>query len=108
LPRHAAAGAAQRRNNGDLLGIIEEDVPKMTDHGCRCRIWAGTGSTQSREPSVRGIEDGAYFYFAHAMPVNVHHRPVHYGEAFTAAVQKDNFLASSSTRNAPAAPARSC
>jgi phosphoribosylformimino-5-aminoimidazole carboxamide ribotide isomerase len=42
----------------------------------------------------RGIEDGAYFYFVHsyAMPVNVNTiAQCNYGEAFTAAVQKDNF-----------------
>ncbi len=34
LLRDATAGAAQRRSNGvDLLGIIDEDVPKMTDFG---------------------------------------------------------------------------
>ena len=43
----------------------------------------------------RGIEDGAYFYFVHsyAMPVNPYTiAQCNYGEAFTAAVQKDNFF----------------
>ncbi len=40
-------GRRSEESNGvDLLGIIEEDVPKMTDHGLPRRIWAGTGSTR--------------------------------------------------------------
>ncbi len=71
---HAAARQAQRENNGvDLLGIIEEEVPKMTDHGLPLphmgwnRVYAKAG-----DRLFRGIEEGAYFYFVHsyAMPVN--------------------------------------
>ncbi len=76
-------GRRSEENNGvDLLGIIDEDVPKMTDHGLPLphmgwnRVYAKAG-----DRLFRGIEDGAYFYFVHsyAMPVNApeHHRPVH-------------------------------
>ena len=78
-----------------MLGIIDEDVPKMTDFGLplphmgwKPRLPAG------RQPPVSGIEDGAYFYFVHsyAMPVNPWTiAQCNYGEPFTAAVQKDNF-----------------
>ena len=41
-------GRRSEESNGvDLLGIIEEDVPKMTDHG-RCRTWAGTAFIRRR------------------------------------------------------------
>ena len=75
-------GRRSEESNGvDLLGIIEEDVPKMTDHGLPLphmgwnRVYPKAGNRL-----FQGIEDGAYFYFVHS-----------YGEAFTGAVQKDNF-----------------
>ena len=90
-------GKRSEENNGvDLLGIIEQDVPKMTDHGLPLphmgwnQVYAKAG-----DRLFRGIEDGAYFYFVHsyAMPVNVNTiAQCSYGEAFTAAVQKDNFF----------------
>jgi glutamine amidotransferase len=90
-------GRRSEESNGvDLLGIIDEDVPKMTDHGLPLphmgwnRVYAKAG-----DRLFRGIEDGAYFYFVHsyAMPVNVNTiAQCNYGEAFTAAVQKDNFF----------------
>lgn len=79
----------------DLLGIIEQDVPKMTDFGLPLphmgwnRVYPQAGNRL-----FQGIEDGAYFYFVHsyAMPVNPWTiAQCNYGEPFTAAVQKDNF-----------------
>ena len=68
----------------------------MTDHGLPLphmgwnRVYAKAG-----DRLFRGIEEGAYFYFVHsyAMPVNPYTiAQCNYGEAFTAAVQKDNFF----------------
>lgn len=79
----------------DLLGIIEQDVPKMKDVGLPLphmgwnQVYAKAGNRL-----FQGIEDGAYFYFVHsyAMPVNAYTiARCDYGEPFTAAVQKDNF-----------------
>ncbi|MFJ2975015.1 imidazole glycerol phosphate synthase subunit HisH [Kluyvera sp. NPDC087067] len=79
----------------DLLGIIDQDVPKMTDFGLPLphmgwnRVYPKAG-----DRLFSGIEDGAYFYFVHsyAMPVNEYTiAQCHYGEAFTAAMRKDNF-----------------
>ncbi len=91
------AAAAKRTAALTSLGIIDTPVKQMTDHGLPLphmgwnRVYAKAG-----DRLFRGIEDGAYFYFVHsyAMPVMPeHHRPVRtYGEAFTAAVQKDNFF----------------
>ncbi|VFS90427.1 Imidazole glycerol phosphate synthase subunit HisH [Raoultella planticola] len=53
----------------DLLGIIEEDVPKMTDHGLPLphmgwnRVYPKAGNRL-----FRGIDDGAYFISFTAMP----------------------------------------
>ena len=97
LPGMQLLGKRSEENNGvDLLGIIEEAVPKMTDHGLPLphmgwnRVYAKAG-----DRLFRGIEEGAYFYFVHsyAMPVNPYTiAQCNYGEAFTAAVQKDNFF----------------
>ena len=90
-------GSRSEETNGvELLGIIDEEVPKMTDHGLPLphmgwnRVYAKAG-----DRLFRGIEEGAYFYFVHsyAMPVNPYTiAQCNYGEAFTAAVQKDNFF----------------
>ena len=86
---------SEETNGVDLLGIIEQDVPKMTDFGLPLphmgwnRVYPKAG-----DRLFRGIEDGAYFYFVHsyAMPVNEYTiAQCNYGEPFTAAVQKDNF-----------------
>ena len=85
----------QFMENFHLLGIIDEDVPKMTDFGLPLphmgwnRVYPQAGNRL-----FQGIEDGAYFYFVHsyAMPVNPWTiAQCNYGEPFTAAVQKDNF-----------------
>lgn len=90
-------GSYSEESNGvDLLGIIDQQVPKMTDVGLPLphmgwnRVYPKAGNRL-----FRGIEDGAYFYFVHsyAMPVNAHTiAQCSYGEPFTAAVQKDNFF----------------
>ena len=86
---------SEESNGVDLLGIIDEDVPKMTDFGLPLphmgwnRVYPQAGNRL-----FQGIEDGAYFYFVHsyAMPVNPWTiAQCNYGEPFTAAVQKDNF-----------------
>jgi len=89
-------GSYSEENNGvALLGIIDEAVPAIPDSGLPLphmgwnRVHAKAGNRL-----FQGIEDGAYFYFVHsyAMPVNASTiAQCHYGEAFTAAVQKDNF-----------------
>lgn len=89
-------GRFSEENQGvDLLGIIDEAVPKIPDVGLPLphmgwnRVYAKAGNRL-----FQGIEDGAYFYFVHsyAMPVNASTiAQCNYGEPFTAAVQKDNF-----------------
>ncbi|MCT4706773.1 imidazole glycerol phosphate synthase subunit HisH [Enterobacteriaceae bacterium H11S18] len=89
-------GSHSDENQGvKTLGIIDEPVLKMTDHGLPLphmgwnRVYPKAG-----DRLFRGIEDGAYFYFVHsyAMPVcSSTIAQASYGEPFTAAVQKDNF-----------------
>lgn len=78
------------------LGIIDQPVERMTDHGLPLPHmgWNQITSTAGNH-LFRGIDDGSYFYFVHsyAMPVNAHTiAQCNYGEPFTAAVQKDNFF----------------
>ncbi len=106
-------GKRSEENNGvDLLGIIEEEVPKMTDHGLPLphmgwnRVYAKAG-----DRLFRGIEEGAYFYFVHsyAMPVNPYTiAQCNYGRRSPPRCRKITSLACSSTRSAPGAPGRSC
>jgi glutamine amidotransferase len=89
-------GSHSDENQGvQTLGIIDEPVLKMTDHGLPLphmgwnRVYAKAGDRLFRD-----IEDGSYFYFVHsyAMPVcGSTIAQANYGEPFTAAVQKDNF-----------------
>ncbi len=89
-------GRFSEENNGvNLLGIIDQDVPKMEDVGLPLphmgwnRVHPKAGNRL-----FQGIEDGSYFYFVHsyAMPVNPNTiAQCQYGTPFTAAVQKDNF-----------------
>ena len=89
--------ASSSEENGGVptLGIIDEPVSLMDTHGLPLphmgwnRVYPKAGNRL-----FQGIEDGAYFYFVHsyAMPVNTYTiAQCNYGEAFTAAVQKDNF-----------------
>ncbi len=106
-------GKRSEENNGvDLLGIIEEEVPKMTDHGLPLphmgwnRVYAKAG-----DRLFRGIEEGAYFYFVHsyAMPVNPYTiAQCNYGRRSPPRCRKITSLACSFTRSAPGAPERSC
>ncbi|MCT4702600.1 imidazole glycerol phosphate synthase subunit HisH [Enterobacteriaceae bacterium H20N1] len=89
-------GSHSDENQGvKTLGIIDEPVLKMTDHGLPLphmgwnRVYPKAGDRLFRD-----IEDGSYFYFVHsyAMPVCASTiAQASYGEPFTAAVQKDNF-----------------
>lgn len=89
-------GSHSDENKGvKTLGIIDEPVLKMTDHGLPLphmgwnRVYPKAGDRLFRD-----IEDGSYFYFVHgyAMPVCANTiAQASYGEPFTAAVCKDNF-----------------
>ena len=79
----------------DMLGIIDQPILEMKDFGLPLphmgwnRVYAKAG-----DHLFRGIEEGAYFYFVHSYAMPVCENTIaqaHYGEAFTAAVQKDNF-----------------
>lgn len=79
----------------DMLDIVDQPVLKIKDVGLPLphmgwnRVYHKAG-----DRLFRGIDEGAYFYFVHsyAMPLSentIAH--AHYGEPFTAALQKDNF-----------------
>ena len=78
------------------LGVIEQPVQKMQDVGLPLpHMGWNQIASQAGNHLFRGIPDGSYFYFVHsyAMPVNQYTiAQCNYGEAFTAAVQKENFF----------------
>ncbi|WLS80318.1 imidazole glycerol phosphate synthase subunit HisH [Erwinia pyri] len=78
------------------LGVIEQPVQKMQDLGLPLpHMGWNQIASQAGNHLFRGIPDGSYFYFVHsyAMPVNQYTiAQCNYGEAFTAAVQKENFF----------------
>ncbi|ROP62670.1 imidazole glycerol phosphate synthase subunit HisH [Enterobacter sp. BIGb0383] len=89
-------GRFSEENQGvDLLGIIDEAVPKIPDVGLPLpHMGWNRVNAKAGHRLFQGIEDDAYFYFVHsyAMPVNASTiAQCNYGEPFTAAVQKDNF-----------------
>lgn len=90
LAKHSAEG------NVDTLGIIEQNIIKLPDHGLPLphmgwnRVYPQAGHRLFRD-----IAPGAYFYFVHgyALPLcSATIAETSYGEDFTAAVQKENFF----------------
>lgn len=89
-------GSASDENGGiDTLNIIPAAVKKMQERGLPLPHMGWNQVTpQAGHRLFQGIDEGAYFYFVHgyAMPVCANTiAQAEYGEAFTAAVQKDNF-----------------
>ena len=93
-------GKRSEENNGvDLLGIIEEEVPKMTDHGLPLPHmgWNRVYQTQPH-PVWAGVENGAWFYLVHsyfAAPedMSIVAGMTSYGLPYTSAVARDNIFA---------------
>ncbi|MES4612574.1 imidazole glycerol phosphate synthase subunit HisH [Ewingella sp. AOP8-B2-18] len=78
------------------LGIIDTPVQRMQDLGLPLPHMGWNQVIANADSHLfRGIDENAYFYFVHgyAMPIceNTIAQTL-YGEAFTAAVQKDNFF----------------
>ncbi len=90
------ASGSDENGGVTTLGIIDQPVKLMQSHGLPLPHMGWNQITaHAGHPLFHGIEDGAYFYFVHsyAMPVNANTiAQCHYGEPFTAAVQKNNFL----------------
>ncbi|MGL4601496.1 MAG: imidazole glycerol phosphate synthase subunit HisH [Plesiomonas sp.] len=82
--------------NTDTLGVIpDSSVLQMTDFGLPLphmgwnRVYPKAGHRL-----FNNIADGEYFYFVHSYAMQISHHTIaqcHYGEAFSAAVQQDNF-----------------
>lgn len=89
-------GSASDESGGiDTLGIVDAPVLKMEDQGLPLPHMGWNQLTpQAGHRLFRDIPEDAYFYFVHsfAMPVCADTiAQAQYGDAFTAAVQKDNF-----------------
>ncbi|WP_304168449.1 imidazole glycerol phosphate synthase subunit HisH [Lonsdalea britannica] len=89
-------GSASDESGGiDTLGIVDAPVLKMEDQGLPLPHMGWNQLTsQAGHRLFRDIPEDAYFYFVHsyAMPVCADTiAQAQYGDAFTAAVQKENF-----------------
>ncbi|STL59863.1 imidazole glycerol phosphate synthase subunit [Escherichia coli] len=103
---------SEETNGVDLLGIIDQDVPKMTDHGLPLphmgwnRVYPKAG-----DRLFRGIEDGAYFTSFTATrcrSMNTPSRNATTVKRLPPQYRKITFTACSFTPNAPARRAHSC
>ncbi|WJV55555.1 imidazole glycerol phosphate synthase subunit HisH [Pectobacteriaceae bacterium CE90] len=78
-----------------MLGIVDTPVKQMEDRGLPLpHMGWNQVAAQRGHRLFRDIPDNAYFYFVHsyAMPVCANTiAQAQYGDAFTAAVQRDNF-----------------
>lgn len=89
-------GRESDENGGvKTLGIIDQPVARMKDVGLPLPHMGWNQVTaKAGHHLFRGIEDDSYFYFVHGYAMSVNPYTIaqcHYGEPFTAAVQKDNF-----------------
>nr|WP_113867037.1 imidazole glycerol phosphate synthase subunit HisH [Brenneria salicis]NMN91386.1 glutamine amidotransferase [Brenneria salicis ATCC 15712 = DSM 30166]RBP61774.1 imidazole glycerol phosphate synthase subunit HisH [Brenneria salicis ATCC 15712 = DSM 30166]RLM30479.1 imidazole glycerol phosphate synthase, glutamine amidotransferase subunit [Brenneria salicis ATCC 15712 = DSM 30166] len=90
-------GSSSDESGGiETLGIVDAPVKRMLDRGLPLPHTGWNQVTpQAGHRLFRDIDDDAYFYFVHgyAMPVCANTiAQTNYGEAFTAAVEKDNFF----------------
>ncbi|MFC3395853.1 imidazole glycerol phosphate synthase subunit HisH [Brenneria rubrifaciens] len=90
-------GTSSDENGGiQTLGIVDEPVKRMCDRGLPLpHMGWNQVFPQAGHRLFRDIDDNAYFYFVHsyAMPVCANTiAQTRYGDAFTAAVEKDNFF----------------
>lgn len=78
------------------LGIIDTPVQRMQDLGLPLPHMGWNQVIANADSHLfRGIDENAYFYFVHGYAMPICESTIAqtlYGEAFTAAVQKDNFF----------------
>jgi len=80
----------------DCLGLIPTLVEPLKAEGLRLpHMGWNTLTTVSEHPVFKGINIGDYFYFVHSFAAPVSEYTIascEYGNAFSAAVAKDNFI----------------
>ena len=89
-------GRRSEESNGvDLLGIIDEDVPKMTDFGLPLPHMGWNRVRYAADhPLFAGIEQDSHFYFVHSYAVLPNENTIatsNYGVDFSAAIASKNF-----------------
>ncbi|MGN0914893.1 MAG: imidazole glycerol phosphate synthase subunit HisH [Succinivibrio sp.] len=79
----------------DCLGIIDAHVVHLTDHGLRLPHMGWNTVEHTDHPLFDGIKQDAYFYFDHSFAVSTGNYTIgftEYGDRFSSAVAKDNFM----------------
>ncbi|KAB7897071.1 imidazole glycerol phosphate synthase subunit HisH [Rouxiella sp. S1S-2] len=90
------ASSSEESGGINTLGIVDQTVIKMPERGLPLPHMGWNQVTaKAGHHLFRGIDDNAYFYFVHSYAMPVCENTIaqtQYGDAFTAAVEKDNFF----------------
>ncbi len=90
------ASSSEESGGINTLGIVDQTVIKMPERGMPLPHMGWNQVTaKAGHHLFRGIDDNAYFYFVHSYAMPVCENTIaqtQYGDAFTAAVEKDNFF----------------
>jgi len=90
------ASSSEESGGIETLGIIDTPVERMQDMGLPLPHMGWNQVIASADSHLfRGISENAYFYFVHSFAMPICENTIAqtlYGEAFSAAVQKDNFF----------------
>ncbi|MFZ4831938.1 imidazole glycerol phosphate synthase subunit HisH [Rouxiella sp. Mn2063] len=90
------ASSSEESGGIETLGIIEKPVQRMQDVGLPLPHMGWNQVIANADSHLfRGISENAYFYFVHSFAMTICENTIAqtvYGEAFSAAVQKDNFF----------------
>ncbi|WP_119968584.1 imidazole glycerol phosphate synthase subunit HisH [Shewanella japonica] len=77
------------------LGLIPTQINELDSQGLPLPHMGWNQITVSDHPLFKGIEDGSYVYFVHSFKAPLSQYTIassQYGEAFSAAIAKDNFF----------------
>ena len=88
--------AAQSNTNGcRCLGLIDTEIGDLDSHGLPLPHMGWNQITPTDHPLFAGIAAGSYVYFVHSYRAPISQYTIaksEYGEAFSAAIAKDNFM----------------
>lgn len=91
-----ATSSEEGKEHIATLGIIDGTIKRLPSHGLPLpHMGWNQVSVQNSNPLFKDIADNSYFYFVHGYGLPVNSATIAtttYGEAFTAAVQRDNFF----------------
>lgn len=87
--RHSEEGDAE------CIGIFDNEVRKFTTPGLKVPHMGWNSIEQLRSPLFEGVNEGSYIYYVHSYAPTINADTIAtstYGEAFSAAIQRNNFF----------------